>query len=110
MVKLIPPIGDVTQQMDQPAANRFIHIYYTPDTDYHSFLYIYLGTWYQLPLISDNTLTMKVYALSLLSVTPSHPAQAALLGTAQDLASFSFLQRGSIGEFMQFFTKVCAIE
>lgn len=49
---------------------------------------------------------MKVYALSLLSVTAAHPAQATLLGTAQDLNSFSFYQRGSVGEFMTFFTKV----
>lgn len=49
--------------------------------------------------------TMKVYSLSLLSVTPGSPAQATLLGTAQDLSSFSFYQRGSVGEFMTFFTK-----
>lgn len=49
---------------------------------------------------------MKVYSLSLLSVTPNTPAQAQLLGTAQDLSSFSFYQRGSVGEFMTFFTKV----
>ena len=49
---------------------------------------------------------MKVYSLSLLSVTPASPAQATLLGTSQDLSSFSFLQKGSVGEFMQFFTKV----
>lgn len=49
---------------------------------------------------------MKVFSLSLLSVTSASPAQAALLGTAQDLSSFSFYQRGSVGEFMGFFTKV----
>lgn len=49
---------------------------------------------------------MKVYSLSVLSVTSGTPAQATLLGTAQDLASFSFYQRGSVGEFMTFFTKV----
>lgn len=49
---------------------------------------------------------MKVYSLSLLSVSPSTPSQATLLGTAQDLSSFSFYQRGSVGEFMTFFTKV----
>ena len=54
---------------------------------------------------TPNT-TMKVYSLSLLSVTPASPAVATLLGTAQDLSSFSFYQRGSIGEFMTFFTKV----
>lgn len=54
---------------------------------------------------------MKVFALSLLSVPSSLPgqhSQAALLGTAQDLSSFSFYQRGSVGEFMGFFTKVSA--
>ena len=49
---------------------------------------------------------MKVYSLSILSVTPNTPAQAAMLGTTQDLSSFSFYQRGSVGEFMTFFTKV----
>ncbi|WVR03546.1 hypothetical protein IAU60_000538 [Kwoniella sp. DSM 27419] len=51
---------------------------------------------------------MKVYSLSLLSVTPTMPAQATLLGTSQDLSSFSFYQRGSVGEFMTFFTKTVA--
>lgn len=49
---------------------------------------------------------MKVYALSLLSVTSGTPAQATVLGSSQDLSSFSFYQRGSVGEFMNFFTKV----
>jgi synaptobrevin family protein YKT6 len=49
---------------------------------------------------------MKVYSLSLLSVTPTTPAQASMLGTTSDLSSFSFYQRSSVGEFMQFFTKV----
>jgi len=49
---------------------------------------------------------MKVYSLALLSVTGTTPAQATLLGSAQDLSSFSFYQRGSVGEFMTFFTKV----
>ena len=51
-------------------------------------------------------INMEIYSLSLLSVTPSTPAQAAMLGTAQDLSSFSFYQRGSVAEFMTFFTKV----
>ncbi|WWC85899.1 uncharacterized protein L201_000766 [Kwoniella dendrophila CBS 6074] len=51
---------------------------------------------------------MKVYSLSLLSVTPTTPAQATLLGTSQDLSSFSFYQRSSVGEFMTFFTKTVA--
>lgn len=49
---------------------------------------------------------MKVYSISLLSVSPSTPAQANILGSAQDLSSFSFYQRGSVGEFLPFFTKV----
>jgi len=51
---------------------------------------------------------MKVYSISLLSVTPTTPAQATILGTAQDLGSFTFYQRGSVGEFMTFFTKTVA--
>lgn len=49
---------------------------------------------------------MKVYSLSLLSVSPNIPAQATMLANAQDLSSFSFYQRGSVGEFMIFLTKV----
>lgn len=52
---------------------------------------------------------MKVYSLSLLSVSPTTPAQATILGTSQDLSSFSFYQKGSVGEFMTFFTKVIRI-
>lgn len=51
---------------------------------------------------------MKVYSLSVLSVSPSTPAQATILGTSQDLSSFSFYQKGSVGEFMTFFTKTVA--
>ncbi|EIW68044.1 hypothetical protein TREMEDRAFT_40140 [Tremella mesenterica DSM 1558] len=51
---------------------------------------------------------MKVYSLSLLSVTPTTPPQANVLGASQDLSSFSFYQRGSVGEFMTFFTKTVA--
>lgn len=49
---------------------------------------------------------MKVYSLTVLSVTSGTPAQATVLGSANDLSSFSFYQRGSVGEFMTFFTKV----
>jgi len=50
---------------------------------------------------------MKVYSISLLSVNQAaSPPQATALGGAQDLSSFSFYQRGSVGEFMTFFTKV----
>ncbi|BEJ10942.1 hypothetical protein CspHIS471_0103640 [Cutaneotrichosporon sp. HIS471] len=51
---------------------------------------------------------MKVYALALLSVTSGTPCQATVLGSSQDLSSFSFYQRGSVGEFMNFFTKTVA--
>jgi hypothetical protein len=51
---------------------------------------------------------MKVYSIALLSVNQAaSPPQATALGSAQDLSSFSFYQRGSVGEFMTFFTKVC---
>jgi len=50
---------------------------------------------------------MKVYSIALLSVNQAaSPPQATALGSAQDLSSFSFYQRGSVGEFMTFFTKV----
>lgn len=49
---------------------------------------------------------MKVFSISLLSVAQTAPPAATLLGTAQDLSSFSFYQRSSVGEFMAFFTKV----
>ncbi|ADV25011.1 prenylated SNARE protein Ykt6p [Cryptococcus gattii Ru294] len=51
---------------------------------------------------------MKVFSISLLSVAQSAPPAATLLGTAQDLSSFSFYQRSSVGEFMTFFTKTVA--
>ncbi|ORY20448.1 Longin-like domain-containing protein [Naematelia encephala] len=51
---------------------------------------------------------MKIYSLSLLSVTPTMPAQATMLGTYQELSSFSFYQKNSVGEFMTFFTKTVA--
>lgn len=66
--------------------------------------YIYIPSPLPLAAILPD---MKVFSLSLLSVSPNTPAQATMLGTAQDLSSFSFYQRGSIGEFMTFFTKVC---
>jgi synaptobrevin family protein YKT6 len=49
---------------------------------------------------------MKVFSIALFSVSPATPPQAVSLGAAQDLSSFSFYQRGSVGEFMTFFTKV----
>lgn len=50
--------------------------------------------------------TMKVYQLTLLSVSSGNPAKAAVLGSAQDLSSFSMFQRGSIAQFMSFFAQV----
>lgn len=55
---------------------------------------------------TSHHLAMKVFSISLLSVAQSAPPAATLLGTAQDLSSFSFYQRSSVGEFMTFFTKV----
>lgn len=55
---------------------------------------------------TSHRLAMKVFSISLLSVAQSAPPAATLLGTAQDLSSFSFYQRSSVGEFMTFFTKV----
>jgi synaptobrevin family protein YKT6 len=46
---------------------------------------------------------MKLYSLSIVQATPDGPST--ILSTAQDLSSFSFYQRGSVGEFMGFFTK-----
>ncbi|CAA18664.1 SNARE Ykt6 [Schizosaccharomyces pombe] len=48
---------------------------------------------------------MKLYSVSILRFDPK-PVQ--LLCTASDLSSFSFFQRSSIGEFMNFFTKTVA--
>lgn len=51
---------------------------------------------------------MKVYSLSLLSTNAATPATANVLCQVNDLSSFSFYQRGSVGEFMGFFTKTVA--
>lgn len=50
---------------------------------------------------------MKVFQLSVLSVTAGTPSKATSLGSAQDLSSFSFYQRSSIAQFMSFFAQVC---
>lgn len=52
---------------------------------------------------------MKVYSLSLLSINGATPGSSTLLVQVNDLSSFSFYQRGSVGEFMGFFTKVSVI-
>jgi len=48
---------------------------------------------------------MKLYHLSLLEVTDGN---AKALSTTSDLSSFSFYQRGSVGEFMTFMAKTVA--
>ncbi|KAL9709467.1 palmitoyltransferase [Leucoagaricus gongylophorus] len=49
---------------------------------------------------------MKIYSISVVLAPPS--GASAILSSANDLSSFSFYQRGSIGEFMNFFTKTVA--
>ncbi|KAH9975287.1 snare protein YKT6 [Lactifluus volemus] len=46
---------------------------------------------------------MKIYSLAVILAPPSGPS--ATLSYASDLSSFSFYQRGSVAEFMTFFTK-----
>jgi len=46
---------------------------------------------------------MKIYSISVVLSPPS--GASAVLSSANDLSSFSFYQRGSVGEFMNFFTK-----
>ncbi|GAA5835214.1 hypothetical protein JCM5353_002822 [Sporobolomyces roseus] len=46
---------------------------------------------------------MKILSIQLLHVQPGSPAIA--IAAAQDLSSFSFYQRGAIGEFMNFFSR-----
>ncbi|EGN97146.1 hypothetical protein SERLA73DRAFT_183777 [Serpula lacrymans var. lacrymans S7.3] len=46
---------------------------------------------------------MKIFSLSILLTTSSGPST--LLSTASDLSSFSFYQRGSVAEFMTFFSR-----
>ena len=49
---------------------------------------------------------MKVYSLAVLSAPPHGTATS--LSAASDLSSFSFYQRGSVAEFMTFFSKTVA--
>lgn len=49
---------------------------------------------------------MKVYSLSVVYAPPSSPSVT--LSSASDLSSFSFYQRGSVGEFLTFFSKTVA--
>lgn len=46
---------------------------------------------------------MKLYALTVLQAKPDE--EATILANAQDLSSFSFYQRGTVGEFLTFFTR-----
>ncbi|TBU28132.1 snare protein YKT6, partial [Dichomitus squalens] len=49
---------------------------------------------------------MKIYSLAVVLAPPNK--SAIVLSSASDLSSFSFYQRGSITEFMSFFTKTVA--
>lgn len=49
---------------------------------------------------------MKIYSLAVILAPPSGPS--ATLCSTSDLSSFSFYQKGSVGEFMSFFTKTVA--
>ncbi|KAI0260780.1 snare protein YKT6 [Gloeopeniophorella convolvens] len=49
---------------------------------------------------------MKIFSLAVVLAPPSGPS--ATLSQASDLSSFSFYQKGSVGEFMSFFTKTVA--
>ncbi|KAH7911754.1 snare protein YKT6 [Hygrophoropsis aurantiaca] len=46
---------------------------------------------------------MKIFSLSVVLAPPS--GASAVLSSASDLSSFSFYQRGSVAEFLTFFTK-----
>ena len=49
---------------------------------------------------------MKIYMISVILAPPSGPCTA--LASANDLSSFSFYQRGSVSEFMNFMSKTVA--
>lgn len=49
---------------------------------------------------------MKIFSLAVILAPPSGPS--ATLCQASDLSSFSFYQKGSVGEFLSFFTKTVA--
>ncbi|MBW0463230.1 hypothetical protein O181_002945 [Austropuccinia psidii MF-1] len=51
---------------------------------------------------------MKVLSIQILAIEQPHKPPAVPLAQASDLSSFSFLQRGSIGEFLNFFSKTVA--
>jgi len=49
---------------------------------------------------------MKVYSLSVILAPPN--GTSTVLSSSSDLSSFSFYQKGSVGEFMSFFSKTVA--
>ncbi|KAG6878461.1 palmitoyltransferase [Termitomyces sp. T159_Od127] len=49
---------------------------------------------------------MKIFSISVILAPPS--GASAILTSASDLSSFSFYQKGSVGEFMTFFSKTVA--
>jgi len=49
---------------------------------------------------------MKIYSLAVVEAPPSGSAK--ILVSAQDLSSFSFYQRGTVAEFLSFFTRTVA--
>jgi len=49
---------------------------------------------------------MKIFSISVVLAPPS--GTCVILSNASDLSSFSFYQRGSVGEFMSFFSKTVA--
>ncbi|KAJ7083709.1 snare protein YKT6 [Mycena belliarum] len=49
---------------------------------------------------------MKIFSISVLQTPPS--GACVLLTNANELSSFSFYQKGSVGEFMSFFSKTVA--
>ncbi|KAH9447083.1 hypothetical protein Pst134EA_029070 [Puccinia striiformis f. sp. tritici] len=51
---------------------------------------------------------MKILSIQILAVQKPHQPPAIPVAQASDLSSFSFLQRGSIGEFLNFFAKTVA--
>lgn len=51
---------------------------------------------------------MKVLSIQILAIQQPHQPPAVPIAQASDLSSFSFLQRGSIGEFLNFFSKTVA--
>lgn len=69
-------------------------------------LLLLLLSFITLIVLTDNQPTngtMKVYSLAVVLAPPNK--SCTILSSASDLSSFSFYQRGSVGEFMAFFTK-----